>query len=124
VTAIADGTRAYAALAGCPAGTNQINFLANLASCNGNQVSVIDVIGFRESKVIPVGAGSVSIAAATDGTKVYTANAHDGNVSIIKTATDTETMRMAAPKQNLSCSNPSSCPSNVTQTPFSVVTFP
>jgi DNA-binding beta-propeller fold protein YncE len=111
-------------LAGCPAGTNQINFLANLASCNGNQVSVIDVIGFRESKVIPVGAGSVSIAAATDGSKVYTANAHDGNVSIIKTATDTELMRMAAPQQNLSCSNPSSCPSNVTQTPFSVVTFP
>jgi YVTN family beta-propeller protein len=124
VAAIADGTRAYAALAGCPVGTNHTNLLANLASCNGNHVSVIDVVGLRESKVITVGAGSVSVASSTDGTKIYTANAHDGNISIIKTSTDTELMRMAAPQQSLSCSNPSSCPANVTQTPFMVVTFP
>jgi YVTN family beta-propeller protein len=124
VAAIADGTRAYAVLAGCPAGTNHTNLLANLSSCNGNQVSVIDAVGLRESRLIPVGAGAVSIAASTDGTKVYTANAHDGNMSIIKTSTDSELMRMAAPQQNLSCSNPSSCPSNVTQTPFQVITFP
>ena len=124
VAAISDGTRAYAVLAGCPAGTNHTNLLAMLSGCNGNKVSVIDVIGLRESKVIPVGAGAVSIAASTDGTRVYTANAHDGNISIIKTSTDSELMRMAAPQQNLSCANPSSCPANVTQTPFQVVAFP
>lgn len=127
VAAIADGTRAYAALGNCPAvpgGINHTNLLANLGSCNGNQVSVIDAIGLRESKVIPVGAGAVSIAASTDGTKVFAANAHDGNISIIKTSTDSELMRMSAPPQNLSCSNPSSCPSNVLQTPFQVITFP
>jgi YVTN family beta-propeller protein len=124
VAAIADGTRAYVALGGCPAGINHTTLLANLASCNGNHVSVIDAIGLRESKLIPVGSGAVSIASATDGTKVYTANAHDGNVSIIKTSTDSELMRMAAPQQSLSCLNPLSCPSNVTQTPFAVVTFP
>jgi YVTN family beta-propeller protein len=105
-------------------GTNHTNLLANLASCNGNQVSVIDVVALKEAKLIPVGAGAVSIASSTDGTKVYTANAHDGNISIIKTSTDSEILRMPAPHQNLSCSNPSSCPSNVTQTPFMVVTFP
>jgi YVTN family beta-propeller protein len=124
VTAIADGTRAYAALGNCPAGTNHTNLLAMLSGCNGNQVSVIDAIGLRESKVIPVGSGAVSIAASVDGTKVFTANAHDGNISIIRTSSDSELMRMAAPKQNLSCSNPSSCPSSVLQTPFQVVTFP
>jgi YVTN family beta-propeller protein len=124
IAALADGTRAYTALAGCPVGTNHTNLLANLASCNGNQVSVIDVVALKEAKLIPVGAGAVSIASSTDGTKVYTANAHDGNISIIKTSTDSEIMRMPAPHQNLSCSNPSSCPSNVTQTPFMVVTFP
>lgn len=127
VAAIADGTRAYAALGNCPAvpgGINHTNLLANLSGCTGNKVSVIDAVGLVERKVIPVGSGSVAIAAATDGTKVYAVNAHDGNISIIRTSTDSELMRMAAPQQNLSCSNPSSCPTNVTQTPFFVVTFP
>lgn len=89
VAAIADGTRAYAVLAGCPAGTNQINLLANLASCNGNQVSVIDVIGFHESKVITLNppafppsetgiiSGTVAITSSTDGAKVYVVHAND-----------------------------------------------
>lgn len=123
VAAIADGTRAYAALAGCPAGINHTTLLAQLGNCNGNQVAVIDAIALVQSKVITVGSGDVSIAASTDGTRVYTVNAHDGNISIIKTDTDAEVLRMAAPSQNLSCSNPAVCPSTA-QTPFQVVTFP
>jgi len=123
VGAIADGTRAYVALGGCPAGTNHINLLTNLASCNGNKVSVIDATGLVESKVITVGSGAVSISPAVDGTKIYVPNAHDGNISIIKTSTDTELMRMQAPLQNLSCANPSICPATP-QTPFAVLTFP
>ncbi|HEY6970266.1 MAG TPA: hypothetical protein VJA94_13750 [Candidatus Angelobacter sp.] len=126
VGAIGDGTRAYAALGQCPAvagGINHTNLLANLAGCNGNHVSVIDAIGLRESKVITVGSGAVSIAPSTDGTRVYVTNAHDGNISIIKTSTDTELMRMPAPLQNLSCTNPAFCPA-APQTPFMVQTFP
>lgn len=126
VAAIGDGTRAYAALANCAAvagGINHTNLLANLASCNGNQVSVIDAVSLSQSKIIPVGSGAVSIAAATDGTRVYVANAHDGNISIIRTSTDTEVTRMAAPLQSLSCSNPAVCPATP-QTPFMVLAFP
>lgn len=126
VAAIADGTRAYAALANCGAvagGINHTNLLANLSTCTGNQVAVIDVIGLVQSKLITVGSGVVSVAAATDGTRVYAANSHDGNISIIKTSTDAEVLRMNAPLQNLSCSNPASCPATA-QTPFQIVTFP
>lgn len=123
IAAIADGTRAYVALGGCPAGINHTTLQANLASCNGNQVAVIDAIGLVQSKTITVGSGVVSIAAATDGTRVYAVNAHDGTISIIRTSTDAEVLRMAAPSQSLSCSNPSVCPSTA-QTPFQVVTFP
>ena len=123
VGAIADGTRVYAALGNCPAGINHINLLADLPSCTGNKVSVVDVIGFRESKVITIGAGTVSVAPSVDGTKVFAVNSHDGNISIIKTSTDSELLRMAAPLQNLSCSNPAICPATA-QTPFAVLTFP
>jgi len=123
VGAIADGTRAYAALSGCPAGINHTTLLANLASCNGNRVAVIDAVGLFQSKLITVGSGAVSIAPSNDGTRVYVPNAHDGNISIIRTSTDTELMRMAAPLENLSCTNPSVCPATA-QTPFMVVTFP
>lgn len=124
VAAIADGTRAYAALANCgPSVINHTNLLANLSACTGNQVAVIDVIGMVQSKLITVGSGVVSVAAATDGTRVYAANSHDGNISIIRTSTDSEVLRMNAPLQNLSCSNPSSCPATA-QTPFQVVAFP
>ena len=126
VAAIADGTRAYAALANCGAvagGINHTNLLANLSACTGNQVAVIDVIGLVQSKLITVGSGVVSVAAATDGTRVYAANSHDGNMSIIRTSTDSEVLRMNAPLQNLSCSNPSPCPATA-QTPFQIVAFP
>lgn len=128
VGAIADGTRAYAALGNCgavPGGINHTNLLANLASCTGNQVSVIDAVALVEKKVIPVGAGSVSIAPSTDGTRVYTANAIDGTISIIKTSTDSELLpRMAAPQKSLGCPNPATCSASGTQTPFAVLTFP
>ncbi|HLJ26990.1 MAG TPA: YncE family protein [Candidatus Angelobacter sp.] len=123
VGAIADGTRAYAALGNCPAGTNHTNLQTNLASCTGNQVSVIDAVGLFEKKVIPVGSGTVSIAPSVDGTRVYAANAHDGNISIIKTSTDSELMRVTAPQQSFGCANPS-CGATGVQTPFMVLTFP
>lgn len=124
VGAIADGTRAYAALGNCPAGINHTNLQANLSSCTGNQVSVIDAVGLVEKKVIPVGVGAVSIAPSTDGARVYVANAIDANISIIKTDTDTELMRMAAPQKSLGCPNPATCTASGTQTPFAVQTFP
>lgn len=125
VGAIADGTRAYAALANCApvaGGINHTNLLANLSSCTGNSVSVIDVSALTESKVIPVGTGPVSLAVSRDGSKVYTANAIDQNISIIKTSTDAEVMRKPAPQQSLGC--PTSCTVTGVQTPFMVVTFP
>jgi YVTN family beta-propeller protein len=132
VTALSDGTRAYAALGGCPAGTNHINLLATLlpGGCPGSAVSVIDVLALRESKVIPVGNGAVSIDAADDATRVYVANGHDGTVSIIRTVTDTELSdaaghpaRMATPLQNISCADPTVCPATP-QIPFMVRAFP
>jgi YVTN family beta-propeller protein len=124
VGAIADGTRAYAALGNCPAGINHTNLLTNLAGCTGNQVSVIDVVGLVQKSIIPVGAGSVSIAPATDGTKVYVANALDKSISVIRTATDSELTRMPAPQQSLGCPNPATCTATGAQTPFMVLTFP
>lgn len=124
VGAIADGTRAYAALGNCPAGTNHTNLLANLAGCTGNHVSVIDAVALVEKKVIPVGSGAVAIAPATDGTRVYVPNARDGTISVIRTSTDSELMRIGAPQQSAGCLNPSSCAASGTQTPFAVATFP
>lgn len=130
VGAIADGTRAYAALANCaaiPGGINHTNLLANVAGCTGNSVSVIDAAALTESKVIPVGTGPVSLAVSSDGSKVYTANAVDQNISIIKTSTDTEVLpsndkRISAPQQSQGCPTP--CTVSGMQTPFMVVTFP
>lgn len=119
VVALSDSTRAYAALGGCPAGTNHTNITTNLGSCNGNQVSVIDVIGLRQIKTIPVGAGAVSIDAAADGSRVYVVGALAGNVSIIRTSTDSVNTTFAAPQRDLSCT--SSCP---LQSPFMVRVFP
>lgn len=124
VGAIADGTRAYAALGNCPAGTDHTNLISRLSSCTGNQVSVIDVIGLVEKSLIPVGAGAVSVAPSTDGTRVFSANANDGSISIIKTSTDSELMRIQAPQQSLGCLNPATCTATGVQTPFMVLTFP
>jgi YVTN family beta-propeller protein len=119
VVALSDSTRAYAALGGCPSGTNHTNLTTSLGSCSGNQVSVIDVVGFREIKTIPVGAGAVSIDAAADGSRVYVVGAQAGNVSIIRTSTDSVNTTFAAPQQDFSCT--ASCP---LQTPFMVRVFP
>lgn len=123
VAALSDGTRAYAALSGCPATTNHTNLIGNLASCTGNRVSVIDVVALRETKTITVGSGVVSVDASSDATRVYAVNANSKDVSIIRTGTDTELQRMSAPKQDQACNNVPTftCP---LQTPFMVRTFP
>jgi YVTN family beta-propeller protein len=118
-----NGAHAYAALANCPVGTNQTNLLKNIPSCTGNQVSVIDTLAFAETKLIPVGTAPVSLSVANDGTRVYTANAIDKNMSIISTITNAELLRLGAPLQSLGCPNPN-CSAGGVQTPFMVVTFP
>jgi hypothetical protein len=134
VTALADGTRAYAALGNCPAGVNHTNILSVAPSCTGNQVSVIDAVALLETKVIPVGGGSISIDSSSDSSRVYVVNNHDtitdalgthtvGTISDISTSTNTEVMRKLAPQQNPQCvvSATTFCP---VQTPFVVRMFP
>ena len=77
VTALSDGTKAYAALGNCPSGTNHLSIITNLASCTGNLVSVIDTVALREMKTIAVGAGAVSIDSSGDASKVYVVSAND-----------------------------------------------
>ncbi len=124
VAALNDGTRAYAALGNCPAGTNHTNLLANLASCTGNLVSVIDAVGLRETGTLVVGSGAVSVDVSGDASHAYAVAANAGSVADIRVATNSVLLNFPAPQQNLSCANPSSCPSNVTQTPFMVRVFP
>jgi YVTN family beta-propeller protein len=134
VTALSDGTKAYAALGNCPAGINHLTILSQLGSCTGNLVSVIDVIGLREIRTIPVGTGPISIDSSSDASRVFVVNAHDsvtdasgthtaGTVSDIRTGTDTEVTRARAPQQDPNCKASSTvfCP---TQQPFIVRTFP
>lgn len=80
LTVLADGTRAYAALAGCPAGTNHINLPTNLASCNGAKVSEIDAVALKEAKTITLGPGVVAIDSSTDSSRVYAISSHDTTV--------------------------------------------
>ena len=77
VTALSNGTKAYVALGNCPVGTNHTNLIANLASCNGNLVSVIDTVGLTETKTIPVGTGVISVDSSGDGSRAYAISAHD-----------------------------------------------
>ncbi|HWF02708.1 MAG TPA: YncE family protein [Candidatus Angelobacter sp.] len=134
VTALADGTRAYAALGNCPAGVNHTNILSVAPSCTGNQVSVIDAVALLETQVIPVGGGSISIDSSSDSSRVYVVNNHDtitdalgthtvGTISDISTSTNTEVMRKLAPQQNPQCvvNATTFCP---VQTPFVVRMFP
>ena len=84
-------------------------YVANFGS---NTVSVINALSNQVVATIPVGLHPVSIAASLDSTKVVVANQGDqasataGSVSMISTATDTETMRINAPA--------SSCPTPAT----------
>jgi YVTN family beta-propeller protein len=137
VAALADGSRAYAAMGGCPAGTNQTNLITgttpNLPSCTGNQVAVIDSQSLALRKVLTVGEGAVSIDAASNSKRVYviganvkdpTTSAPAANVSIINTADDTVLSTIPIPQQSLGCQNPKACPQNATQIPFMVRVFP
>lgn len=94
VVALADGTRAY---------------VANSAS---NSVTVVDAGSLTVRKTIDlttVPAGStpglnpVSIAAASDSSRVYTANHDSGNVSVLNTGNDTVflTLKSASPSPNV-----------------------
>lgn len=137
VAALTDGTRAYAAMGGCPIGTNHTNIITpptpQLPSCSGNQVAVIDVQALALKKVLTVGAGAVSIDAASNSSRVYviganvkdpTSGAAAANVSIIKTADDSVLATVPIPQQSLGCQNPKACPQNATQIPFMVRVFP
>src|SRR6266567_1224624 len=77
VAALSDGTKAYAALGGCPAGTNHTNIVSNLGSCNGSLVSVIDANALVQTKTIQVAPGAVSLSVASDASRVYAVSAHD-----------------------------------------------
>jgi len=129
IAALSDGSRAYAALGNCPAGTNHTTIVATVVAggCTGNSVSVIDALALKEKKVIQIGnagSGTVSIDAANDASRVYVVASNDRSVSIIKTAGDVVTATFPAPQQNLSCFDPTSCPANVAQIPFMVRIFP
>ncbi len=109
VAALPNGTKAYAALGACPAGTNHTNMSTNLASCNGSLVSQIDANALVETKTIQVAPGAVSLDVASDSSRVYVVSAHDvttitdnvntvpqpartistPSISIIRTSTDT-----------------------------------
>ena len=134
VTALSDGTRAYAALGNCPAGVNHTTIVTQAPSCTGNLVSVIDAVALAEKKTITVGVGPISIDASRDASRVYVANSHDtvtgssgthtaGTISDISTATDSVVMVKLAPQQDPKCPVSSTvfCP---VQTPFMVRTFP
>ena len=85
VAALSDGSKAYAALANCPSGTNHTNLVTSptpstppmLPSCTGNLVSVIDAVALQETKTIQVGHGVVSVDTAADASRVYAVGAFD-----------------------------------------------
>jgi DNA-binding beta-propeller fold protein YncE len=125
VAALSDGSKAYAALGNCPAGTNHTNLVSpdtvsgNIAKCTGSTVSVIDATALHEINTIAVGAGAVSVDAASDASRVYAVSAQTGNVSIIKTSSNSVLTTFPVPQQNPACT--SSC---ALQMPFSVRVFP
>jgi YVTN family beta-propeller protein len=119
VVALSDGSKAYAAMGGCPSGTNHTNLVKSLGSCAGHEVAVIDAIALRQAgATIPVDAGAVSIDASADGSRVYVVGAQAGTVSVISTSSNSVTTKFSVPQQNPSCTG--SC---LLQTPFSVRVF-
>src|SRR5262249_38521174 len=125
VAALSDGSKAYAALGNCPAGTNHTNLVTpdtvsgNIAKCAGSTVSVINATALREINTIPVGAGAVSVDAASDASRIYAMSVQTGKVSIIKPSTDSVLATFPVPQQNSACT--SSC---ALQVPFAVRVFP
>ena len=105
IAALANGTRAYV--------TNR----------GSNSVSVIDASSLQVRKTIDLtnvaglpagtaaGLGPISIDAAPDSSRVYTANHDSGNFSIIQTGNDSLFNNVPAP-QTPTCntSQPSTCP--------------
>jgi YVTN family beta-propeller protein len=82
ITALSNGSRAYAALGNCPVGVNHLSLpdpasASNASHCPGNLVSVIDAVGLRETGTIAVGAGAVSIDSSGDSSRVYVIGAND-----------------------------------------------
>jgi DNA-binding beta-propeller fold protein YncE len=77
ITALRNGTRAYAAMGNCAAGVNHLTLPANFSSCPGNLVSVIDAVGLRETGTIGVGPGAISVDASSDSSRVYVVSAND-----------------------------------------------
>jgi YVTN family beta-propeller protein len=82
VAALPDGSKAYAALGNCPAGTNHLTLSGALANCTGNKISVIDAVGLREAKTITVGAGAVSVDVAADSSRAYVVSALDSTTIV------------------------------------------
>jgi YVTN family beta-propeller protein len=77
VTALSDGTKAYAALGGCPAGVNHLTIESQAPNCNGNLVSVIDAVGLQETGTITVGSGAISVDASSDASRIFVISAND-----------------------------------------------
>jgi YVTN family beta-propeller protein len=78
ITALSNGTRAYAALGNCTiVPVNHLTVPANVSSCPGNLVSVIDAVGLRETGTIGVGPGAISVDASSDSSRVYVVSAND-----------------------------------------------
>jgi YVTN family beta-propeller protein len=124
VAALNDGSKVYAALGKCPAGTNHTNLFTQLASCTGDQVGVIDAAALRQTGTLTVGAGAVSVDVSGDAQHAYAVAANVGTVADIRVATNSVLLNFPAPQQNLSCSNPAKCPANAVQMPFMVRVFP
>jgi YVTN family beta-propeller protein len=130
VAALNDGTKVYAALGNCKAGTNHTNLVlptpttGNLATCTGTQLSVIDAAGLQERGTLTIGPGVVSVDVSGDALHAYAVAALNGTVADIRVATNEVLLTFPAPQQNLSCAIPSNCPANAVQTPFMVRVFP
>lgn len=80
VTALSDGTRAYAALGNCPATVNHTNIIGLLGTptnCTGNLVSVINAVSLQESGTIAIGPGVISIDSSPDASRVFALSARD-----------------------------------------------
>jgi YVTN family beta-propeller protein len=130
VTALADGTKAYAALGDCPAGTNHTNLLlpdaasGNLSKCaaTGQWVAVIDALALRQSGSIQVGPGAVSIDSAADSSRVYLVSALDtttvnDNLHNPACATDQPCGPVGAPNCTSNCIGGPIQPARVIPTP-------
>jgi DNA-binding beta-propeller fold protein YncE len=61
---------------------------------------------FTKNIALPVGAAPSSVAASTDGTKVYTANPGTQNITIIATTSDSVITSLQSPKTDQTCQDP------------------